>query len=78
VLGEVDRFGRTGACLGWRELAEGALGPGRVVVPQLRGQHLRVGVGKVFLDNGGGARNVGVLMMYPPGYVTGASGYTRP
>jgi len=38
VLGEVDRFWRTGACLGWCELAEGAVRPGGVVVPQVLGQ----------------------------------------
>ena len=31
VLGEVDRFGRPGAGLGWGELAEAAARPGRVV-----------------------------------------------
>ena len=39
-LGEVDLFGRAGACLGWCELAEGAVRPGGVVVPQVLGQHL--------------------------------------
>lgn len=38
VLGEVDWFGRTGACLSRSELAERAMRPGRVVVPQVLGQ----------------------------------------
>ena len=40
VLGEVDRFGWTGACLGWCELAEGGRRPGGVVVLKVLGQHL--------------------------------------
>ena len=40
VLGEVDRLGWAGLCLGWRELAEGAMRPGRVVVHQVLGQYL--------------------------------------
>ena len=39
VLGEVDRFGWPGVGLGRGELAEGAVRPGRVVVPQVFGQH---------------------------------------
>ena len=40
VLGEVDRFWWPGAGLSWGELAEGAVRPGSVVVPQVLGQHL--------------------------------------
>ena len=43
VLGEVDRFGWTGACLGWCELAEGAMRPGGVVVLKVLGQRLCAG-----------------------------------
>jgi hypothetical protein len=39
VVGEVDRLGRAGRCLGWGQLAEGAMRPGRVVVHQVLGQH---------------------------------------
>ncbi len=38
-MGEVDRIRRLAVGLSWRELAEGAVGPGRVVVPQVLGQH---------------------------------------
>ena len=40
MLGEVDRIRRAAVGLIWRELAEGAVGPGRVVVQQVLGQHL--------------------------------------
>jgi hypothetical protein len=40
VLGEVDRFWRTGAGLSWGELAEGTVRTGGVAVPQVLGQHL--------------------------------------
>jgi hypothetical protein len=40
VLGELDRFGRTGARLSRGELTEGAVRPGGVVVPRVLGQHL--------------------------------------
>ena len=40
MLGEADRFGRTGACLSWGELGEKGVRPGGVVVPQVLGQHL--------------------------------------
>jgi hypothetical protein len=39
VLGEVDGFGWAGLCLSRGELAEEAMRPGRVVVPQVLGQH---------------------------------------
>jgi hypothetical protein len=39
VLGEVD-LRWLGGSLGWRELAEGTVRPGGVVVPQVLGQHL--------------------------------------
>ena len=39
VLGEVDPFGWAGVGLGWGELAESAVRPGRVVVLQVFGQH---------------------------------------
>ena len=39
MIGEVDRIRRLAVGLSWRELAEGAVGPGRVVVPQVLGQH---------------------------------------
>ena len=40
LLGEIDRTRRAAVGLIWRELAEGAVGPGRVVVQQVLGQHL--------------------------------------
>ena len=40
VFGEVDRFWLTSAGLSWGELAEGAVRPGGVVMPQVLGQHL--------------------------------------
>jgi hypothetical protein len=40
VLGEVDRFGWPGVGLSRRELVKGTARPGRVVVPQVLGQHL--------------------------------------
>jgi hypothetical protein len=40
VLGEVDRLGRRGGSLGRCVLAEGAVRPGSVVVPQVIGQYL--------------------------------------
>jgi hypothetical protein len=40
VLGEVDRIRRKGVSLSWRELAEGTVRPGCVVVEQVLGQHL--------------------------------------
>src|SRR5271166_5456063 len=40
VVGEVDRLRRLAVSLGWGELAEGAMRPGDVVVPQIVGQHL--------------------------------------
>jgi hypothetical protein len=40
VLGEVDRIRRVAVGLSWRELAKGAVRPGRVVVQQVLGQHL--------------------------------------
>jgi hypothetical protein len=40
VLGEVDWIWRAAAGLSWRQLAEGAVRPGRVVVPQVLGQYL--------------------------------------
>jgi hypothetical protein len=39
ALGEVDRFWWAGVGLSWGELAEGAMRPGGVVVPQVFGQH---------------------------------------
>jgi hypothetical protein len=39
VVGQVDRLRRLAVDLSWRELAEGAVRPGRVVVPQVLGQH---------------------------------------
>jgi hypothetical protein len=39
VLGEADRLGWTGVCLSRGELVEGAMRPGRVVVPQVLDQH---------------------------------------
>jgi hypothetical protein len=39
VVGQVDRLRRLAVGLSWRELAEGAVRPGRVVVPQILGQH---------------------------------------
>ena len=40
ALGEVDRLGRTGACLSRGELAEATVRPGGVAVLQVLGQHL--------------------------------------
>jgi hypothetical protein len=37
LLGEVDRFWWTGFGLGWGELPEGTVRPGRVVVQQVLG-----------------------------------------
>ena len=39
MLGEVDRLRRLAVGLSWRELAEKAMRPRRVVVPQVLGQH---------------------------------------
>jgi hypothetical protein len=40
VLGEVDRNRQVAVGLSWRELAEGAVRPGSVVVLEVLGQHL--------------------------------------
>ena len=48
VLGEVDRLWWLSVGLGWRELAEGAVRPGGVVMQQVFGQHLAQ---VVFIDD---------------------------